>query len=168
MEEELINKVAESGLINLDPADFLDRSPRFSFDLAGVLHEGLILREKDFRQFLKEHPWDTYVGGWVRIFCSTDAIVPQWAFMLVAERLQQSGARAWVGSEESMEQWIYRKQLSAHNWDQYRDERVILKGCSSLPQPADAYAALAEELLPRVKTLMYGEACSTVPVFKRR
>lgn len=168
MEGELINKVAQSGLITLDPADFASKAPRLSLDLAQGLWQGVIVREKEFRDFLSNYPWIDCTGAWVAVFCSQDAIIPQWVYLLVAEKLHAVGARCYIGSAVEMEKLLYRESLALHDWNQYTNARVLVKGCSSLPQPEDAFAALAEKLLPRVKSLMYGEACSTVPVFKKK
>lgn len=168
MDGELINKVAQSGLVTLDPADFASKAHRRSLDLAAGLWQGLIVKEKEFREFLSSYTWQDCQGAWVAVHCSQDAIIPQWVYLLVAEKLQAVGGRCFIGSAAEMEKYIYREQLAQHDWEQYQEARVLVKGCSSLPQPEDAFAALAEKLLPRVKSLMYGEACSTVPVFKKK
>ena len=147
--------------------DLYQVGPRSTFDLKDFLFEGLILREKDYRQRLVELDWTRYEAHFVNIQCSADAIVPQWAFMLAAIYLQPVAKRVVMGSLETLETVLYQEALSFIDLDQFRDERIIVKGCSKYPVPTAAYVEFVAKLRPIVKSLMYGEACSTVPLFKR-
>jgi hypothetical protein len=165
--EEIRNKVAESGLITFNLEDLYQVGPRSTFDLKDFLFEGLILREKDYRQRLAELDWSRYAGHFVNVQCSADAIVPQWAFMLAATYLQPVAKRVVMGSRETLETVLFQEALATLDVEQFRDERVIVKGCSKYPVPTSAYVEFVSRLRPVVKSLMYGEACSTVPLFKR-
>lgn len=165
--EEIRNKVAESGLITFNLEDLYQVGPRSTFDLKEFLFEGLILREKDYRQRLAELDWTKFQGHFVNVQCSADAIVPQWAFMLATTYLQPAAKRVMMGSAETLETVLFQEALAQLDIEQFRDERVIVKGCSKYPVPTSAYVEFVARLRPVVKSLMYGEACSTVPLFKR-
>jgi len=165
--EEIRNKVAESSLITFNLEDLYQVGPRSTFDLIDFLFEGLILREKDYRQRLSELDWSQYDGHLVNIQCSADAIVPQWAFMLAVTYLQPVAKRVVMGRSETLETVLFQEALADLDIEQFRDERVIVKGCSKYPVPTSAYVEFVSRLRPVAKSLMYGEACSTVPVFKR-
>jgi hypothetical protein len=165
--EEIRNKVAESSLITFNLEDLYPVGPRSTFDLNDFLFEGLILREKDYRQRLSEMDWSRYAGHFVNIQCSADAIVPQWAFMLAATYLEPVAKRVVMGSSETLETLLFQEALTTLDVEQFRDERVIVKGCSKYPVPTSAYVEFVSRLRPVAKSLMYGEACSTVPLFKR-
>ncbi len=164
---EIRNKVAESDLITFNLEDLYQVGERKVFDLSEFLFEGLILREKDYRQQLKELDWSVYQNTFVNIQCSADAIVPQWAFMLAATYLQPVAQRVVMGTSETLETVLYQEALSKLDLEQFRDERVIVKGCSKYPVPTSAYVEFVSKLTSIAKTVMYGEACSTVPLFKR-
>jgi hypothetical protein len=166
-QDEIRNKVAESSLITFNLEDLYQLGPRKTFDLADFLFEGLILREKDYRERLKEFDWSSYRHAFVNIQCSADAIVPQWAFMLAATYLQPVAKRVVMGTSETLETVLYQEALSDLDLEQFRDERVIVKGCSKYPVPTSAYVEFVSKLAPIAKAVMYGEACSTVPIFKR-
>jgi hypothetical protein len=164
---EIINKVAESGLITIDLEAYYPEGERIAFDMAPLLVEGLLLREKDFRAFIAEHDWSTYKGKHVALFCSTDAIIPRWAWMLLSAALQPFAATVVFGNAETLENVLFESFLSQLNPEDYRDQRVVIKGCSHKPVPVQAYVKLTALLLPVVKSILYGEPCSTVPVYKR-
>jgi hypothetical protein len=164
----IINKVAESGLITIDLEDLYLPGERVLFDLKGWLFEEQILREKDFREQLQRHDWSSYSGKFVAVSCSADAIVPTWAFMLVSAALTPFAVRVFYGSLAEMEEALFREQLSRLDVDFLRDQRVVIKGCSKVPVPTGAYVALTALLQPSVKSIFYGEPCSTVPVYKRK
>jgi len=166
--EEIRNKVAESGLITLSLEDFYPHGQRLRLDIAAWLYEGLILKEKDFRQYLKEHDWSQYENAYVAVYCSADAIIPQWAFMLVGIELQGIAKEVVYGAPEDLELLLMESSLRQVDWEQYRDQRVILKGCGDLPIPAQSYLRMASILKPIVKSLLFGEACSTVPIYKQK
>jgi hypothetical protein len=164
---EILNKVAESGLITIDLEAYYPEGERIAFDMAPLLVEGLLLREKDFRAFIAEHDWSTYKGKHVALFCSTDAIIPRWAWMLLSVALQPFATTVVFGNAETLENVLFESFLSQLNPEDYRDQRVVIKGCSHKPVPVQAYVKLTALLLPVVKSILYGEPCSTVPVYKR-
>ena len=166
MAEEIINKVAESGLINLDLEEWYPQGERVLFDIAPLLWEGMALKEKDFRAFVKENDWSEYAGKYVAVQCSVDAIIPTWAYMLLASELQPHAKLVVFGTFEDVERTLFTQLLQKMDLEPYRDQRVIVKGCSRLPVPLDAYVQLVTKIRPVVKSLMFGEACSTVPLYK--
>lgn len=165
--EEIRNKVDESGLITFNLEDLYQVGERKVFDLKDFLFEGLILKEKDYREALKNLDWSVYQECFVSIACSADAIVPQWAFMLASAYLQPVAKRVIMGSSETLETVLFQETLATLDVEQFRDERVIVKGCSKYPVPTSAYVEFVAKLRPIAKSVMYGEACSTVPLFKR-
>lgn len=165
--DEIRNKVAESSLITFNLEDLYQVGARLTFDLKDFLFEGLILREKDYREELKNRVWSTFQDAFVNIQCSADAIVPQWAFMLAATYLQPVAKRVVMGTPETLETVLYQEALSNLDLEQFRDERVIVKGCSKYPVPTSAYVEFVSKITPVAKSVMYGEACSTVPLFKK-
>lgn len=165
--EPIINKVAESGLITIDLEELHVQGERVLFDIKPWLYEELILREKDFRQHIKEHNWSAYQDQLVALTCSADAIVPTWAYMLLAVALAPYAKKVVFGGLAQLEETLYREQLMVMDLTPFKDGRVIIKGCSKVAVPVSAYVQLTEMLRPHVKSLMFGEPCSTVPVFKR-
>ena len=168
IQENIINKVAQSGLVTLDPAEFYPQGERVIYDIAPNLFQGLILREKDFREFVKSHDWAQYAGKNVGIICSADAIVPAWAYMLLANRIAPYAKDVVFGNEDVLETVLFSKAIDKLDVEQYRDQRMVIKGCGDVPVPVSAYVALTEKLTPVVKSLMFGEPCSTVPLYKRK
>ncbi len=168
IQENFVNKVAQSGLVTLDPAIFYPAGERVIYDIAVNLFQGLILREKDFREFVKAHDWSQYQSKIVGITCSADAIVPAWAFMLLANRITPYAKEVVFGDAETVEAKIFEKQIEKTDFEQYRDQRLVLKGCGDIPVPVSAYVALTAKLTPLAKSLMFGEPCSTVPIYKRK
>ena len=166
-QEEIRNKVAESGLITFNLEDLYQLGNRSVFDLKEFLVEGLILREKDFRTALKEMDWSVYQDHFVAMICSADAIVPQWAFMLVSTYIQPVAKRCVLGDLEDLETSLYQDAINSIDISKYEDARVIVKGCSEYPVPASAYVMLVNRLVPVARSVMFGEACSTVPLYKR-
>lgn len=168
MEQEIVNKVANSGLITIDLEELLDKRERVALDIKDQLFQGLLLREKDFRNFIAEHNWEQYRDKHAAVFCSTDAILPKWAFMLLAQALQPFTASVVYGSAEQLETMLYQQALAEINAEEYRDKRIVIKGCGDKDVPTFAYVELTRILTPVAKSIMYGEPCSTVPVFKRK
>lgn len=168
MEQEIVNKVANSGLITIDLEELVDQRERVALDIKDQLFQGLLLREKDFRNFIVEHQWEQYRDKHVAVFCSTDAILPKWAFMLLAQALQPFAASVVYGSVEQLETILYQQALTGINAEEYRDKRIVIKGCGDKDVPTFAYVELTRILTPVAKSIMYGEPCSTVPVFKRK
>lgn len=165
--ETIINKVSQSGLAEIDLETFYDESPREIYDIKEQLFMGLMLKEKEFRDFIKSNDWSKYKGKHVAIICSADAIVPTWAYMLVANKLSGIAKSFVFGDLNVLEFSLFKEKLDGINLDEYKDQRVVVKGCSKKPVPVSAYVYLTEKLTPIVKSIMYGEPCSTVPVYKR-
>ena len=168
MSDVIVNKVAESGLITLDPAEFIPKEEIISFDLKDYLFMGLILKEKDFRQALTDHDWKLYVDKSVAVFCSADAIIPNWAYMLVVSYLEGKAAFIYAGTPEETFKAKYIQNLGGLKAELYTDKRIVLKGCGDKTIDGFVYLELTKHLKPFVKSVMYGEPCSTVPVFKRK
>ncbi|HEV7332666.1 MAG TPA: DUF2480 family protein [Flavisolibacter sp.] len=167
MSEAIVNKVAQSGLITLNLEDYLPAGEMVTFDLKDYLFMGLILKEKDFREALKNLDWSQYSGKNVAITCTADAIIPLWAYMLVTTYLQPVTSAIYVGTEEEMHKHLFLKNITAIDATALADKRIVVKGCGDVPVGAFAYAELTRHLLPHVKSIMYGEPCSTVPVYKK-
>ncbi|GAB3577008.1 DUF2480 family protein [Spirosoma luteolum] len=167
MEAPIINRVAGSGLVSLDLETYYHPGERVVYDLKDNLYMGLMLREKDFRAFLKEHDWTQYAGKNVAITCSEDAIVPTWAYMLLTLQLQPYANTVVYGSLTDLEEKLYFDAIAQLDPDDYRDARVVVKGCSRVPVPTAAYVELTRRLRPVVQSLLFGEPCSTVPLYKR-
>ena len=168
MSEVIVNKVASSGLITLDLEAYLPKEDFIEFDLKAHLFMDLILKEKDFREAMKNTDWQQYAGKNVSIICSVDAIIPVWAFMLVVSYLQPVAADVYTGSIDEMKKHIMLKNLGAISITEYQDQRVVVKGCGETPIDSYDYAEITKLLLPVTKSVMYGEPCSTVPVYKKK
>lgn len=162
------NKVANSGLITIDLETLRHAGKRVLFDIKDWLFREMILKEKDFRDFVKNHDWSQYQNQNIAFYCSTDAIVPTWAYMLLASAVQPYANKYVFGNLEQLEIALYNDAIEQLNPDDYADKRIILKGCSQNELPIAAYVAMSNKLLPVVKSLMYGEACSNVPIYKKR
>lgn len=166
--EEIVNRVTSSVLAVFDLEDYFQEGPRVQIDLAIWLEEGYILREKAFREKLHNHNWLQYQDAFVSISCSTDAILPAWAFTLVASFVAPFAKKVIAGSAENLEIVLYECILSTLDYEIYRNKPVIIKGCSKKPVPEEAYTTALTYLQPVAKSIMYGEACSAVPIFKRK
>ncbi len=168
MENKIINKVTESLLTTVDLEEYAPKGELAVFDLKEHLFMGLILKEKDFREALKILDWEKYKNKMVALTCSVDAIIPMWAYMLVATNLQPVAKDVVFGQEKDILPNIWIKNLSAINGADFLDKRVVVKGCGEHPIPEVAYVEITNKLRPFVKSIMYGEPCSTVPIFKRK
>ena len=168
MQETIRNKVAESGILTLNLEEFYPKEEMVVFDLKDHLFMGLILKEKDFRTALQAMDVEPYRGKYVAVTCSADAIIPVWAYMLVASYLQPVAKDVVFGDEKTLLNTIFIKKLSAFNAQEYTDKRVVVKGCGDVEIPATAYLEITNKLRPFAKSIMYGEPCSTVPIFKRK
>jgi len=168
MSETIVNKVASSGLITLNLEDFLPKEEAMVFDLKDHLFMGLILKEKDFREALKTLDWSVYANKDVAITCSADAIIPLWAYMLVTTYLQPVAHTIYVGTADELQKHLLLQNISAIPVAEYTDQRIVVKGCGDIPIGAFAYAEITKVLLPVVKSIMYGEPCSTVPIYKKK
>ncbi|AKD02442.1 DUF2480 domain-containing protein [Pontibacter korlensis] len=167
MSEEIINRVAQSALVTLNLEELLHPGERVVYDIKDNLFQGLILREKDFRAFVKEHDWSQYEGKNVAITCSVDAIVPTWAYMLLASKLQNYANYYVFGDLEALEQALFQEAIAKIDMEEYRDAKVVVKGCGSVPVPTYAYVEAMRKLVPVASSVMYGEPCSTVPLYKK-
>lgn len=167
MSAEIVNRVANSKLITFDLEDHYPKGERVLFDIKDWLLEGFVLREKDFREAAKNHDWSAYKENFVALHCSTDAIIPGWAYMLLTTYLSPYAKKVVVGDLDTLESILYAEVLQNLDVSAYKDKPVIVKGCSNKPVPQNAYIQLIERLQPVVKSLMYGEACSSVPLFKK-
>ena len=167
MAELFVNKVAESGLITLDLEEWFPKGEVAVFDLKDHLFMGMIVKEKEFRESLKSFDWERFRNKFVSVICSADAIIPVWAYMLVASYLQPVCLDLAIGDENELRKQLFLKKLNSIKLEDYADQRVIVKGCGDLPIGEFAYMEITKLLRPHVKTLMYGEPCSTVPVYKK-
>ncbi len=166
--EVFVNKVAESGIITLDLADYLPADESLmGFDLKPFLFREMILKEKDYRAALPTFDWTPFEGKHVALFCSVDAIIPVWAYMLAANYLEPIALSVYFGSVEELNKHLVVNTINALPKDEYADKRVVIKGCGDKTVPEAAYVAIMAHLRPVVKSLMYGEPCSTVPIYKK-
>lgn len=165
--EEIVKKVAKSGLIQKDLAEYKPKMSFYEIDLAEQLWQGLILKEKDFRIWVKDHDWLQYNGGAVFVHCSSDAIVPAWAYMLVVSKLTEHSTPSVVGSRKDLEKMLIKKAIEKEDLNQYKDAMLIVKGCSDIQSIEFAMAEFVAHFQKAAKSIMFGEPCSTVPVFKR-
>lgn len=166
-DKPLVNRVANSGLITLNLEDYFPTEDVVAFDLKDYLYMELILKEKDFREALKAHDWSQYDGKNVVVFCSTDAIIPVWAFMLVTVYAEPHANTVFQGTQEEYYKVAFQEALAAIDASQYDQKRIVIKGCSNKPVPPSAYVELTKKLRPYAQSIMYGEPCSTVPIFKK-
>lgn len=167
MSEEIINRVVNSPIVSIDLEEYYHHGDRLVYDIADNLFQGMILREKDFRLFVKEHDWMQYQGKNVSLICSEDAIVPTWAYMLLMTKLEGIANLVVMGSLDTLEYALFQQALAKINLKEIADRPVVVKGCGNLPVPESAYVELTRILKPHVKSLMYGEPCSTVPLYKK-
>ena len=165
-EAPIINKVALAGIITLDLEELYPKGERVVFDLKPLLWQEVALKEADLREFVKTHDWAQYTGRFVSVHCSADAIIPSWAYMLVMTHLQPYAAFVTQGDAEQLERAIFTRFIAGLDTAPYHGARVVVKGCSNLPIPLNAYVEIGAKLMPHVKSLMFGEACSTVPLYK--
>ena len=167
MSGEIINRVANSVLITIDLEDYYPIGKRVLFDIKAWLHEGLVLREKEFRSLVEAHDWSVYTNQFVALYCSSDAIIPGWAYMLIRLKLSAVAKQVVFGDLELLESTIYQPIITNLNLDYCEDKPVIIKGCSNKPVPQNAYLFLINKLHPIAKSILYGEACSSVPLYKK-
>lgn len=167
MNNEIVNKVSQSGLITIDLEEYYPKGERVLLDIKDILFQGQILREKDFREFIKNEDWNKYQDKYVAIICSADAIVATWAYMLLASHLEPIAKKVIFGNLEVLETILFAEQISKIKTENFENARVVIKGCGNLPVPKSAYVELTSLLRPIVKSIMYGEPCSTVPIYKK-
>ena len=167
MSGEIKNRVAESILITIDLEDFYPEGKRLTIDISHFLYEGILLKEKEFRTSVKNHNWEQYQNSYVALTNTTDALVPAWAFMLLTTYLSPIAKSVSIGSLVQLEISIFSKIIEALEVSEFTDKPVIIKGCTNQPIPENSYIQLIQKLQPVAKSIMYGEACSSVPLFKK-
>ncbi|UKM65817.1 DUF2480 family protein [Flavobacteriaceae bacterium GSB9] len=168
MADDIINRVANSKLVTVNLEDYYPKGERVLFDIKDWLFEGFVLREKDFRNQVSEHDWSKYQNSFVALTCSSDAIIPGWAFMLISMHLEPYANKVVIGDLELLETSIYQDVINNLDVTEFQDKPLIIKGCSKKPVPENAYIMLAIKLKPVAKSIMYGEACSSVPLYKKK
>lgn len=167
MSDQIINKVSKSALQTIDLEQHYTSGERVSFDIKDQLHQGLVLKEKEFRDYIKSNDWSAYEGKHVAIHCSADAIVPTWAYMLLSVALRPFAKTIIFGSAEELEIQLFKDALNKIDWSAYQDGKVVIKGCSKVNVPMATYVEVTNRLRPIAASIMFGEPCSTVPIFKK-
>lgn len=168
MEEEIINKVAQSSLVVFDLEDYYPTESRVLLDISQWLYEGFVLREKEFRTALKDTDWSIYQNQLVALTCTTDAILPSWAFMLVSSYLQPYAKMVVQGNLHQLDIAYYQNIITNLEFSEYENKPVIIKGCSKHPIPEEAYVMVTQKMMNYARSIMFGEACSAVPIYKRK
>lgn len=168
MEDQIVNRVANSKLVTIDLEEFYPSGKRVLFDIKDWLFESIILKEKEFRESVNNHDWSQYQNTYVALTCSVDAIIPSWAYLLLTAELSEYAHKIVVGNLELLETSIYQDIIKELDLTFCEDKPIIIKGCAEKPIPASAFSFLIKRLKPITKSLMYGEACSTVPLFKKK
>ncbi len=166
--EEIVNRVANSKLVTINLEDYYLEGNRVVFDIKDWLFQELVLKEKDFREKAKNHDWSQYQDSYVALTCTSDAIIPGWAYLLLTSYLTPYAQKVVLGSLKDLENTLYAEVIQKTDFRDYKNLPVIIKGCSNKPVPENAYILLTQKLQPIVKSLMYGEACSSVPLYKKR
>lgn len=165
--DEIVNKVAQSALISFDLEDIRIKGERVQIDIKEQLFQGLILREKDFRAYIKEHDWSQYQDKHVAVTCSEDVVIPTWAYMLLATRLEKYAATMVFGELKRLEEKLFEKAIRDLDTEPLIGKPIVIKGCSKEDIPVTAYVDITEKLRPVAKSIMFGEPCSTVPIYKK-
>ena len=165
---EIVNKVKLSKLVTVDLEKLISGNDILELDLKDYLFHGMILKEKEFREKMDSHNWEAYKNSYLTVFCSTDAIIPKWAYMLVVQHANPYAKEVFFGPKNEAMSQLFKKKIDELNWNTYDGRYVLLKGCSKIDVPAEIYMYATQKLLPHVKKLMYGEACSNVPVYREK
>ena len=165
---EIKNRVADSGIVNVDLSDYAPKENILELDLKQFLFDGLVLKEKEFRVALKEFDFNKYDGKVVAVFCGANVIVPMWAYMLITTYLNNANAKIYFGNKNKVTQAIIKENIDNINVDDYKEKRVIVNGCSNIMLSEGLFIAITKKLQKNVKSLMFGEACSAVPIFKNK
>jgi len=165
---EIKNRVADSGIVNVDLSDYAPKENILELDLKQFLFDGLVLKEKEFRVALKEFDFNKYDGKVVAVFCGANVIVPMWVYMLITTYLNNANAKIYFGNKNKVTQAIIKENIDSINVDDYKEKRVIVNGCSNIKLSEGLYIAITKKLQKNVKSLMFGEACSAVPIFKNK
>ena len=168
MNKEIVNRVAKSELITIDFSDYIPSEPILEFDIKNVLFEGAVLKEKKFRSSLKEITFSNYENKIIALFCSVDAIIPMWAYMLIVSYLNPMSSCIYFGTKKEVLQKIILKNINKIDAKQFKDKKVIVKGCTNIPISESLYIAITKKLQNSVSSLMFGEACSAVPIYKKK
>jgi len=166
-EDQIVNKVSNSALVTFDLEEYYQPGERVLLDITDQLYEGIILKEKDFRLFIKSHNWQAYQNKFVAITCSADAIIPTWAYMLLSIALKPFAKDVVFGTISDLEIEIFRKALQKVDWSTYKNAKVVVKGCSKVEVSAAIYVEATNQLMNYASSLMFGEPCSTVPLYKK-
>ena len=166
-EKEIVNRVANSSIITFDLEQYYESGERVLIDIKDQLFQGLILREKDFRDYIKAHNWSQYKNKFVAITCSEDVVIPSWAYILLTTVLEPHAKTIVFGNLQDLETKIFYDSLAKIQWHQFKDAKVVIKGCSKVAVPLSAYVEAARLLRPHAASIMFGEPCSTVPVYKK-
>ena len=167
MPDKIVNRVANSKLVTIDLEDFSPEGERILFDIKKWLFAEQILKEKDFRKFVKDHDWKAYQNKYVALSCSSDAIIPSWAYLLITVSLSSYATQVIIGNLKDLERAIFQRIITELPIENYIEKPIIIKGCSDKAIPETAYSQLINKLLPHVSSIMYGEACSSVPLYKK-
>jgi len=167
-QNEIVNRVSQSSLVSIDLETMFPQGERVVYDIAQNLFQGMILKEKDFRAFIKDHDWSEYRGKHVAITCSADAIIPTWAYMLLSSKIQPYATTVMLGGLEELEKRLFSQVIHRIDPKDYENAKVVIKGCSGLPVPDAASVELTSKLRPFVSSIMFGEPCSTVPIYKAK
>jgi hypothetical protein len=167
-DNQIVNRVANSALLTFDLEEYYRPGDRVVIDIKDQLHQGLIVREKEFREYVANNDWSQFGNAFVAIQCSADAIVPTWAYMLLAIALEPHAAKVVFGTLDDLETVLYREALAGVDWDRFRGAKVVVKGCSKVAVPVAIYVEATNRLRPLASSILYGEPCSTVPLFKAR
>ena len=165
--DTIINRVAGSALVSIDLEDLYHPGKRVVYDIKDNLFEGIVLKEKDFRDFIRNHDWTQYSEKNIAITCSVDAIIPTWAYMLLVTKMEPYANMIVLGNLQDLENALFKEALDKLDIEAYRDRKVVIKGCSDKPVPEYAYVELTRKLRPLAASIMFGEPCSTVPVYKK-
>jgi Protein of unknown function (DUF2480) len=168
MENEIVNRVSGSQLVTFDLEELYTPGERVLFDIKGLLFQEVILREKDIRDFIKSHDWSQYSNKYIAITCSADAVIPTWAYMLLTASLQPYATLVIFGSLLDLETILFKNALNKVDWERYSNAKVVIKGCSKVEVPVSSYVEVTNRLRPVASGIMFGEPCSTVPVFKKK
>lgn len=166
-QDQIVNKVANSALVTFDLEHYYQSGERVVLDIKGQLYQELILKEKDFRDFIRQHDWAAYQDKYVAITCTADAIVPTWAYMLVSIALQPYAKQVVFGTLEELETAIFKKSLEKVDWSSFQNAKIVVKGCSKVDVPVAIYVEATNNLRPYAASIMFGEPCSTVPLYKK-
>jgi len=168
MTDQIVNRVEKSGIVDVNLSDYYPEGERVVYDIKDDLYEGLLLKEKDFREHINNTDWSEYKDKFVAITCTADAIVPTWAYMLLTSKIEPHAKMTIWGDLETLETILFRSELKQLNLDEFKGKPVVIKGCGEHPVPTSAFVEFTNLIRPLAKSIMYGEPCSTVPIYKQK